>query len=173
MTLEKLLYSSKPNYIKFVKKEKKRYKFFNKGQFLEIKGKIAEKYVNYWLKNFSNIKFPKNNIEINSSYSYNLKNNNYLFYKNNNLIFELDNLIIYNKKYYPIEVKSGKLNGFSKKIPKIIKNVKNIFDNFGYMLVFIPFRTYDKKKQFKNIEKNYKNKIKFINLDDKIKNNLK
>jgi hypothetical protein len=124
-----------------------------------IKGIIAETLVREWLKGCDELCVPHYDRCSINGYLFNQNGSGIhvkdLYREGNKEETEYDSLVIYDKKIWIVEVKSGKLNGYLHHAPDVIKKARYIFDcgekEVGLML-FFPFRAYDKDTLKENID---------------------
>lgn len=82
------------------------------------------------------------------------------------LKFEFDDLICHDGKYYIVEVKSQKLNGYVKKMPFVIEASKELFgENSGGILLFMPlYRNPSKTETMNSIKAEFNGDVNCIDL---------
>lgn len=133
----------------------------NKALFVEI-------YVRKWLEKCDFLKKVRS-VKPNKKRLY-LQENGYgsvnLLKGDGILKFEFDDLIEHKSINYIVEVKSQKLNGYSRKIPHVIEAGKKLFgENSGGILIFMPlYKNPMKTKTIKSIKDKFNGDVNFVDL---------
>ncbi|MBN2458042.1 hypothetical protein JXB31_02840 [Candidatus Woesearchaeota archaeon] len=115
----------------------------------DVQASIAERLVYEWLQHCK-VSFDKDFPRGSNGTTWTMNNRGIYVRKQGKIMHEYDSIVSFNGKTYLIEIKSFKLNGYPKKIPRAFEYAHQMYEGDIRMLIFFPHYN-NRKKDAKRI----------------------